>query len=136
MPLLLGLTEKRRHVETTTYQFGADDLGNGDSFLMPDTAVYYPLLSCSLQFRELTLIDRLHLRMLPSRKTENGHDTYQLSVVNGHTYISPSAMHMEQPAMGRLATQASRGFVWFSLGPHYMKQRLVPNSINTGLYQR
>ena len=59
--MLLGLTEKRRHFEPTTSQYGADDPGIGDCFLMRDTAVYSPLLSASLQRRELTFIDPLHL---------------------------------------------------------------------------
>ena len=40
MALHLGAPPKR-HREGTTSQFAADDSTNGDSFWMPDSAVYY-----------------------------------------------------------------------------------------------
>ena len=55
MPLLRGITEKHRRFDRTTNQFGADDCCTGDSLLMPDSALYYPLLPDSLH--SLTLSD-------------------------------------------------------------------------------
>ena len=119
MPLHLGLTERRHRFETSTSQFGAEDRSSGDSFLIPDAAVYDPLLSGSLHPRELTLSDPLQGTMLTatSHKSQTGHGRQELSRVHGQTHISP-AKYMDRPAVWPLGPQAARGFVCVPVGPH------------------
>ena len=52
-----GSPPKGDRFHSTTCHFDANDRTNGDSFLMPDSAVYYQPLSGYLQRRELTLSD-------------------------------------------------------------------------------